>query len=87
MAIEILFWLLVSVLIFVPGVAGVYLLAASTDQIILRWQNLRSKYSTNVLKDEDFGNANSVVMSLRCVGVLLVATSLVSVYLSLVPVL
>lgn len=87
MAIEIIFWLLVSVLIFVPGVGGVYLLAASADQIILRWQNLRTKYSTNVLKDEDFSNANSVVASLRCVGILLVATSLVSVYLSVIPVL
>jgi hypothetical protein len=87
MAFYILFWLLVSVLIFVPGFFGAYLMAASTDQIILRWQNLRSKYSTHVLKDEDFGNANGVVLTMRGLGVLLIATSLGSLYLSVVLVL
>lgn len=85
MAIEMIFWFLVSGLIFVPGVAGVFLLVASNDQIILRWQRLRTRYSTNVLKDEDFGNPSNIIVSFRCIGVALLVASLVSGYLSFAP--
>lgn len=68
---DVMFWLAVAFLIFVSGYLGVYLLFSGTDKLVVRWQNIRIRYSTRVLKDEHFGNVNVVITGFRCLGILL----------------
>lgn len=59
--------------------AGLYLLFAPGDTLVVVYQNYHLRKSMRPLKDEDFSHPRSIVLRLRCLGVvcLLVAAALV----------
>lgn len=74
--IESIFWQVASILIILPAFLGVYLLASSSDQLTVRYQNYMLAKTMKPLKDEDFKNIKKIIFGLKMLGLILLVGSL-----------
>ncbi len=76
--IEGLFWMLVALVLGLPGFVGVYLLFTSPDNLSVKYQNYRLAKTHQPLKDEDFSNMPSIILRLKMAGsaLLIISVSL-----------
>lgn len=72
---ESIFWQGASILVFLPGFLGLYLLLTSPDRLTVQYQNYMLRKTMRPLKDEDFSKSNLVVIGLKVFGFVLIVGS------------
>jgi len=70
-----LYWLVVSTLIGVPLIGGLYVVATPTHKLMETWQNWKISRAHRPLKDEHFKGLPRTIILCKILGVVVVVAS------------